>query len=113
MVKELPRRFDQTQVIQVVLKRAKQHKTWYKAETICPAQVCEALSYLKDQKLYKKNGSISINEKYFEKYNKNKTANIDFVLDDEIAGATYHNKSAEDMQKGDMKTQTMTETRIK
>lgn len=99
MVKELPRSFDQSQVIQIVLKRAKHHKTYYKAETISPAQICEALLYLKDQPLYKKHG-IHINSEFFEKYNNNYTVKIDFVLDDEIADAVTTTEPTNSIQDG-------------
>jgi PIF1-like helicase/Helitron helicase-like domain at N-terminus/OTU-like cysteine protease/Helicase len=80
MTNVLPRKFDKLSVVQIQLKRHLEHRTNYMHETIRPAIICEALTYLKDTPLYVKN-KIEVDESFFKCYD-NSTDELDFIVDE-------------------------------
>lgn len=82
MITVLPRSFSDMHTVQIKLKRHMDHKTDYMFETIRPAVICDALSYLKDTPLYKKN-NITVEADFFNRYDKNYQHKIDFVVDND------------------------------
>lgn len=81
MLKILPRKFDDMQVIQLALKRKLSHKTTYKCEIIRPAYLCDALKYLITTPLYKKH-KIEIDPEYLDRYDKKYDIELDFIVDE-------------------------------
>lgn len=70
MITTLPRNFNSLSTLQIKLKRHMEHKSDYMHETVRPHLICEAIDYLKNTPLYKKN-KITINKDFFQRYDKN------------------------------------------
>lgn len=54
MINILPRSYNSLSTIQIKLKRNMDHKSDYMYETVRSHIICEAINYLKDTPLYKK-----------------------------------------------------------
>lgn len=86
MTNVIPRRLDNTSVVQVKMKHVLSHKTDYIIETVNPAKVIQALKSSKKKTLYKE---IQLTSRYeaFKKLDLNESfTQMNFVVDkkDEI-----------------------------
>lgn len=82
MIDVLPRKFEEMHAIQVTLKRSLLHKSAYQAETISPANICDALTYLLETPLFKKH-NIQIDQEFFNRYEHNHDETLEFIVEDE------------------------------
>ena len=90
MLHVLPRKFNETNIIQLKLKRHMSHKTDYMFETFSVQKLMKALALLINTPLYQ-DYKIQINEKNFEEYDPYFTGTqVNFVIDDSDANQEKH-----------------------
>lgn len=79
----LPRKFNNTDALQIMLKRHFDHQTYYKFETVRVKHVFDSLHYLNDKPLYK-DLNLKIDDEAFSDYDQLRVGeHLNFIVDPE------------------------------